>query len=75
MLALHMTEVPAAAQGRPLAPIEARVLGVEHVLTPMARELRRRCTCVSAAFAQPRVPFNHGGRARVFRFALPTPSG
>jgi TPR repeat protein len=62
MLALHMTEVPAAAQGRPLAPIEGRVLGVKHVLTPMVKELRRRCTCVSAAFAEPRVPYYEGER-------------
>jgi TPR repeat protein len=32
------------------------VLGIDYTLTPLAKDLRRRCTCVRAAFAEPRVP-------------------
>ena len=62
LLIFQITGVPAFGQDRPLAPIEGMALGVEHVLTPMAKDLRRRCTCVSAAFAEPRVAHDgHGG--------------
>lgn len=72
-LAFHLTGAHAAAQGRPLAPLEARVLGVEHVLTPMAKELRRRCTCVSAAFAEPRVPMYVRGQGEGVPLRLADP--
>src|SRR5687767_1229676 len=60
ILALHLTAVSAIGQDRILAPIEARWISDEYVLTPMAKDLRRRCTCVTAAFAEPRVALNQG---------------
>jgi TPR repeat protein len=60
MLAFQLTDVAAFGQGRILAPEEARWISDDYVLTPMAKELRRRCTCVSAAFAEPRVAPNQG---------------
>ena len=81
VLAFHLAAVPASSQGRVLAPIEGRALGVEFVLAPMAKELRRRCTCVSAAFAESRVatyagvqgealPLRHVDPGRMIRSVL-----
>jgi TPR repeat protein len=56
-VALLLTGLSAFAQDRPLAPSEAMALGMNYVLIPMAKDLRRRCTCVSAAFAESRVPY------------------
>jgi TPR repeat protein len=54
----HLSGIAAFAQDRVLAPIEGRMLGDEYVLGPMVKDLRRRCGCVNAAFAEPRVAFN-----------------
>lgn len=54
-LGLLLTGFGAFGQDRLLAPSEAMVLGIDYVLTPMAKDLRRRCTCVGAAFARSRL--------------------
>ena len=55
-VAFQLTALPAFTQDRVFAPIEGRIFGDEYVLAPMAKDLRRSCSCVSAAFAMPRVP-------------------
>ena len=65
----------AFAQDRPLAPSEAMVLGMDYVLIPMAKDLRRRCTCVSAAFAESRVPYIQNASGPGLPFVIRSPRG